>query len=110
MAKYNSKKQWELKERPKHAYNALRKEFRNVFEHMDPDFDQLSIDEKNDMYERKASAWYRVTYHPHWVTRTVLELKKTDVVSYTVKFSWIAADYLARIKIKQRGMQHSDST
>ncbi|KAK4728210.1 hypothetical protein R3W88_021198 [Solanum pinnatisectum] len=112
MAKYNSKKQGELKERLKHAYNVLRKEFRNVFEHMDPDFDQLSIDEKNDMYERKASAWYRVTYHPHWVTRTVLEMKKTDVVSNTVmlSFAWIAADYLARIKIRQRGMQHSDST
>ncbi|KAG5592415.1 hypothetical protein H5410_042929 [Solanum commersonii] len=115
---HNSKKQGELKERLKHAYNALRKEFRNVFEHMEPDFDKLSIDEKNDMYETKASAWYRVTYHPHWVTRTVLELQKTDVVSNTVmlSFAWIAArggsmaDYLARIKIRQRGMQHSDST
>ncbi|PHT58651.1 RNA-dependent RNA polymerase 6 [Capsicum baccatum] len=38
MAKYNAKK---------HSYNILRKEFRNVFEHMEPDFDQLSFDEKN---------------------------------------------------------------
>ncbi|KAF3648938.1 RNA-dependent RNA polymerase 6 [Capsicum annuum] len=47
MAKYNAKKQGELKERLKHSYNILRKEFRNVFEHMEPDFDQLSFDEKN---------------------------------------------------------------
>uniref|UniRef100_A0A3Q7IMC2 RNA-dependent RNA polymerase n=1 Tax=Solanum lycopersicum TaxID=4081 RepID=A0A3Q7IMC2_SOLLC len=112
MANSNSKKQGELKARLKQAYNALRKEFRNVFEHMEPDFDQLPIDEKNDMYERKASAWYRVTYHPHWLNRTVLELQKTDDVSNTVmlSFAWIAADYLARIKIRQRGMQQSDST
>ncbi|MCD7447624.1 RNA-dependent RNA polymerase [Datura stramonium] len=51
-------------ERLKHAYNTLRNEFRNVFEHMEPDFDLLPDDEKNHMYERKASAWYRVTYHP----------------------------------------------
>ncbi|TMW91312.1 hypothetical protein EJD97_014500 [Solanum chilense] len=112
MAKSNSKKQGELKARLKQAYNALRKEFRHAFEHMEPDFDQLPIDEKNDMYERKASAWYRVTYHPHWVNRTVLELQKTDDVSNTIvlSFAWIAADYLARIKIRKRGMQQSDST
>lgn len=61
MPKYSAKKQGELKERLKHAYNMLRKEFRNVFERMDPDFDLLPDDEKNDMYERKASAWYQVT-------------------------------------------------
>ncbi|CAN4076371.1 unnamed protein product [Withania somnifera] len=95
--KYTAKKQGELKKRLKHAYNMLRKEFRNVSEHMEPDFDQLPIDEKNDLYERKASAWYRVTYHPHWVTKSL-------------DFAWITADYLARIKIKRRGMQHADST
>ncbi|CAN4128030.1 unnamed protein product [Withania somnifera] len=111
MPKYTAKKQGELKERLKHAYNMLRKEFRNVFEHMEPDFDQLPIDEKNDLYEKKASAWYRVTYHPHWVTKT-LELQMADAVSDTVmlSFAWIAADYLARIKIRRRGMQHADST
>ncbi|KAH0682233.1 hypothetical protein KY289_019985 [Solanum tuberosum] len=111
MPKYSAKKQGELKERLKHAYNTLRKEFRNVFEQMEPDFDMLPVDEKNDMYERKASAWYRVTYHPHWVTRS-LELQLPDAVSNGVmlSFAWIAADYIARIKIRQRGMQNSDST
>ncbi|XP_059275251.1 RNA-dependent RNA polymerase 6-like [Lycium ferocissimum] len=108
MPKYSSKKQGELKKRLEHAYNTLRKEFRNVFEHMDP---VLPDDEKNDMYERKASAWYRVTYHPDWVTRS-LELQMPDAVSSTVmlSFAWIAADYLARIKIRHRGMQYFDST
>ncbi|XP_059289899.1 RNA-dependent RNA polymerase 6-like [Lycium ferocissimum] len=111
MPKYSAKKQGELKERLKHAYHTLRKEFRNVFEHIEPDFDMLRDDEKNDMYERKASAWYRVTYHPDWVTRS-LELKTLDAVPNTVmlSFAWIAADYLARIKIRHRGMQYSDST
>ncbi|KAA8521560.1 hypothetical protein F0562_012233 [Nyssa sinensis] len=44
MPKYSSKKQQELKERLKHAYSALRKEFRQVFERMDSDFEQLSDD------------------------------------------------------------------
>lgn len=111
MPKYSSKKQGELKERLKHAYNTLRKEFRNVFEQMGPNFDLLSNDEKNTIYERKASAWYRVTYHPQWVTRS-LELQLPDAASNSVmlSFAWIAADYLARIKIRHRGMQHSDST
>lgn len=111
MPKYSAKKQGELKERLKHAYNMLRKEFRNVFERMEPDFDLLPDDEKNDMYERKASAWYQVTYHPHWVARS-LELQLADAVSNTVmlSFAWIAADYLARIKIRHRGLQYSDST
>ncbi|KAK4349123.1 hypothetical protein RND71_031878 [Anisodus tanguticus] len=111
MPKYSSKKQGELKERLKHTYNMLRKEFRNVFEHMEPDFDLLPDDEKNDMYERKAYAWYRVTYHPDWVSRS-LELQMSDAVSSTVmlSFAWIAADYIARIKIRNRGMQYSDST
>ncbi|XP_075106416.1 RNA-dependent RNA polymerase 6-like [Nicotiana tabacum] len=111
MPKYSAKKQGELKERLKHAYNTLRKEFRNVFERMDPDFDLLPDDEKNDMYERKASAWYQVTYNPHWVARS-LELQLPDAISSTVmlSFAWIAADYLARIKIRHRGLQYSDST
>ncbi|KAL0313199.1 UNVERIFIED_CONTAM: RNA-dependent RNA polymerase 6 [Sesamum radiatum] len=36
MPKYNSKKQGEVKERLKHAYSPLRKEFRKVFECMVP--------------------------------------------------------------------------
>ncbi|KAJ8527087.1 hypothetical protein K7X08_029564 [Anisodus acutangulus] len=111
MPKYSSKKQGELKERLKHAYNMLRKEFRNIFEHMEPDFDLLPDDEKNDLYERKAYAWYRITYHPDWVSRS-LELQMADAVTSTVmlSFAWIAADYIARIKIRNRGMQYSDST
>ncbi|KAK3043716.1 hypothetical protein RJ639_001912 [Escallonia herrerae] len=66
LPKNSSKKQGELKERLKHAYSAMRKEFRKVFEHMDSDFDKLADDEKNIMYEQKASAWYQVTYHPDW--------------------------------------------
>ncbi|KAI3468028.1 hypothetical protein Pfo_024691 [Paulownia fortunei] len=70
MPKYSSKKQGELKERLKHAYSTLRKDFRKVFECMDPEFNQLSDDEKNIMYERKASAWYQVTYHESWVKKS----------------------------------------
>ncbi|XP_043719158.1 RNA-dependent RNA polymerase 6-like [Telopea speciosissima] len=99
-----SKNQWEQKERLNGAYNALRKEFRCVFENMNEDFQQLTDDEKNAIYEQKASAWYRVTYHPEWVMKAQ-ELKDPEVNGNTpalLSFAWIAADYLARIKIKSQ--------
>lgn len=109
MPKYSSKKQGELKERLKHAYSTLRKDYRKVFECMDPEFDQLSDDEKNIMYERKASAWYQVTYHESWVKKSkelvIDDAGKTVMLS----FAWIAADYLARIKIRCRRMENAIS-
>ncbi|KAL1833192.1 hypothetical protein ACET3Z_002843 [Daucus carota] len=106
MQKNSSKKQGELKERLKNAYNALKKEFRRVFEHMDTDFENHSNDEKNAAYERKASAWYQVTYHPKWV-KMALDLQDPDAndkETVMLSFPWIASDYLARIKIKCGGM------
>ncbi|XP_043719153.1 RNA-dependent RNA polymerase 6-like isoform X1 [Telopea speciosissima] len=99
-----SKNQFELKERLNGAYNALRKEFRCVFENVDESFQNLTVDEKNAVYEQKASAWYRVTYHPEWVMKAQ-ELKDPEVHGNTpamLSFAWIAADYMARIKIKSR--------
>ncbi|KAK3043723.1 hypothetical protein RJ639_001919 [Escallonia herrerae] len=106
-----SKKQGELKERLKHAYSAMRKEFRKVFEHMDSDFDKLADDEKNIMYEQKASAWYQVTYQPDWVKKSLV-LQEPDSAANAVmlSFAWIATDYLARIKIRRRGHTRVDST
>lgn len=110
MPKHSSKKQGELKERIKHAYSALRKEFRKVFDHLDPEFDSISEEERNLIFERKASAWYQVTYHPIWVKKA-LKLQQPDSEGETVNlsFAWIAADYLARIKIKRRGAGERNS-
>ncbi|KAD5317886.1 hypothetical protein E3N88_17832 [Mikania micrantha] len=85
MPKHGSKKQGELKERIKHAYSALRKDFRKVFDHL-------------------------VTYHPIWVKKS-LELQEPDRGCETVNlsFAWIAADYLARIKIRCRGIGAGNS-
>ncbi|KAJ8751633.1 hypothetical protein K2173_025789 [Erythroxylum novogranatense] len=109
MPKYNSRKQGELKEKIKHSYTALKKEFREVFEKLDVDLDNISDDEKNLLYEQKASAWYRVTYHPQWVRKS-LELQDSDGADSAARlsFAWIAADYLARIKIKCSGMENFD--
>lgn len=61
MPKYTSRKQGELKERLRHSYSAMRTEFRHVFETMnDSGFEHLSDEEKNLLYEQKASAWYQV--------------------------------------------------
>lgn len=111
MPKYSSKKLGDLKERLKHAYNNLRKEFRRVFEQIEPDFEFLADDEKNAIYEKKASAWYQVTYHPTWLQRS-LELHHPDCVGETVmlSFAWIAVDYLAQIKIRRRGSWNLDSS
>ncbi|KAL3566137.1 hypothetical protein D5086_031552 [Populus alba] len=110
MPKYSSRKQGELKDRLKHSYNSLKKEFRQIFEKMDLEFEQLEDGEKNKLYEQKASAWYQVVYHPHWVKKS-LELQDPDGAGTSVmlSFAWIAADYLARIKIRNKEMGNVDS-
>ncbi|OMO61676.1 RNA-dependent RNA polymerase, eukaryotic-type [Corchorus capsularis] len=111
MPKYTSRKLGDLKEKLDHSYSALRKEFRQMFENLDPGFEQLNEDEKSELYERKASAWYQVTYHPEWVEKT-LQLQTADGGDHTVmlSFAWIAADYLARIKIRSKGTENVDFT
>ncbi|KAF4404318.1 hypothetical protein G4B88_014774 [Cannabis sativa] len=111
MPKHNSRKQGDLKERLKHSYNSLRKEFRQMFEKMDPDFEKLTDDEKNILYEKKASAWYQVTYHPKWVKKT-LDMLELDSAENTMllSFPWIAVDYLTCIKIKKCGVENVDTT
>ncbi|CAO2825805.1 unnamed protein product [Amaranthus hypochondriacus] len=105
MSKSNSKKQGELKEKLKHAYNCLKREFRQHFDKLSADFEHLCDEEKNLVYEKKASAWYRVTYHPEWIRKS-MELQgpdgegQTDVI---LSFAWVPADYLARIKVKRGG-------
>lgn len=112
MPKHKSRKQWDLKERLKNAYSSLKKEFRQIFEKMNSDFDELTDEEKNRLYEQRASAWYQVTYHPIWVKRS-LELQNPDEVigeRVMLSFAWITADYLARIKIRRKGTGNVDSS
>lgn len=111
MPKYSSRKQGDLKEKLKHSYTTLKKEFRQVFENIGPEFEQLTDDERNTLYERKASAWYQVAYHPTWLKKS-MELREPDAPEATpmLSFPWIAADYLARIKIKCRRMKGIDPT
>lgn len=110
MPKYTSRKQGDLKERLKHSYSAMKKEFRQIFEKMEFDFEQLTDDEKNIKYEQKASAWYQVTYHPKWVKKS-MDVQEPDGAGDKVmlSFAWIAADYLARIKIRRCGIENVDS-
>ncbi|RYQ94501.1 hypothetical protein Ahy_B08g089415 isoform B [Arachis hypogaea] len=120
MPKYNSRKQGELKERLKHSYSALKKEFRNMFEklNLNPDAGELSDEEKNLLYEKKASAWYQVTYHPEWVKKSLeLQFKSRESQEpgslgnvVMLSFPWIAVDYLARMKIRHRNSGNFDST
>jgi RNA-dependent RNA polymerase len=104
MPKYSSKKQGELKERLKNAYNVLKREYRKVFDELGADLDGIGEEKRNEMYEKKASAWYQVSYHPNWVKKWT-DLHEADSLAESVmlSFPWIAADYLARIKIKSRG-------
>lgn len=118
MPKYSSRKQGDLKERLKHAYSALKKEFRQNFEKLNPDMEELNNEEKHLLYERKASAWYQVTYHPEWVKKFLdLQDKFPENQGSSglgnkvmLSFPWIAVDYLARIKIRNRGFGNVDST
>ncbi|XP_043724050.1 RNA-dependent RNA polymerase 6 [Telopea speciosissima] len=111
MPKHSSKKQGDLKERLKHAYNALKKEFRQIFENMGPDSQKLTDDEKNTAYEQKASAWYQVTYHPRWVKEAPqLRECEGENLSSMLSFAWIPANYLVCIKIRRRGVKNVDAT
>ncbi|GJN18727.1 hypothetical protein PR202_gb05920 [Eleusine coracana subsp. coracana] len=60
LPKYNSRKQGDIKERLKNAYSALRKEFRSFFESITGDPIEISDDQKNMIYEMRASAWYQI--------------------------------------------------
>lgn len=113
MPKHNSRKRGDLEEKLKHAYKSLRKEYRQVFEKIGSDFEKFSEIEKNNKYEQKASAWYQVNYHPEWVKKALDLLEPCDgasgVESLLFSFSWIAVDYLARIKIRARGAANLDN-
>ncbi|XP_072981576.1 probable RNA-dependent RNA polymerase SHL2 [Typha angustifolia] len=103
LPKSSSRKQGELKERLKNAYSALRKEFRLTFETMRPEFHQLSDDEKSAIYEQKASAWYQVSYHQRWLSKS-REMREPDGITVPARlsFAWIAADYLVRLKVRHQ--------
>ena len=112
MPKFNSRKQGDLKERLKHAYSGLKKEFRQKFESLGPELDELSDEERNALYEKKASAWYQVTYGPEWVKKAreagdFEDGVDDDEAPALLSFAWIATDYLARIKIRSRGVVDS---
>ncbi|KAL6659287.1 hypothetical protein ACP70R_003327 [Stipagrostis hirtigluma subsp. patula] len=104
LSKNNSRMQQEIKERLKHAYSKLRKEFRSMFESIATDQDKMCDDAKNLVYEMKASAWYQVTYHPIWIqkSREMIEFDGEEMPA-RLSFAWIAVDYLAPIKIRCRG-------
>ncbi|GAB2284906.1 RNA dependent RNA polymerase [Dionaea muscipula] len=113
MPKCGSKKQGELKEKLKNAYNALKREFRNHFDKLGDGHEQLSQEEKNLLYEKKASAWYQVTYHPEWVKKSLeMRLQVPDGAGDKVmlSFAWIPVDYLVRIKIRCGGKGSDDSS
>ncbi|CAN1828340.1 RNA-dependent RNA polymerase 6 [Linum perenne] len=110
MPKSSSKKQGDLKERLKQSYSSLRKEFRQKFESTGEEL--LDEEERNSLLERKASAWYQVTYSQKWVDRSLKLVEAGSSSSSTngvmLSFPWIAADYLARIKVKRRGLESGD--
>ncbi|BAC00725.1 putative RNA-dependent RNA polymerase [Oryza sativa Japonica Group] len=104
LVKNSSKKQGDIKDRLKTAYSALRKEFKSTFESIASDQCEIGDDEKNLLYEMKASAWYQVTYHPKWVekSRGILGPDGEEIPA-SLSFAWIPVDYLARIKLRCHG-------
>jgi RNA-dependent RNA polymerase len=106
LPKNNSRKNGEIKERLKKAYNAFKKEYRSIFESITSDgFEICDDDEKNHLYEMKASAWYQVTYHPKWIekSREMLVPDIEGMPQVRLSFAWVAVDYLVRIKLRCHG-------
>ncbi|KAL8144449.1 hypothetical protein V2J09_017481 [Rumex salicifolius] len=111
MPKSNSKKQGELKDKVKHAYNSLKKEFRQKFDCLGPEFDQIQGDERHGVYERKASAWYQVTYHPERLKSAMETVPEAEAGhKVMLSFAWIPADYLARIKLRSNEKKFSEGS
>ncbi|KAI0524882.1 hypothetical protein KFK09_004272 [Dendrobium nobile] len=103
LPKFNSRKQGDIKEKIKNSYEALHREFRKVFETLETNDLQLSGVEKDLLFERKASAWYQVTYHPDWVQKSAARRGPDGgEVPPRLSFAWIAADYLSGLKLKSR--------
>nr|AJP06347.1 RDR6 [Pinus tabuliformis] len=100
LSKHNSRRQGEIKERLQHAYRALRKEFRLIFEGK-KDCDNFEPC-KHSEYKSKASAWYHVTYYPTWVKKA-RELTEPDgyFSAPLLSFPWISVDYLCQIKLQK---------
>ncbi|XP_044960782.1 probable RNA-dependent RNA polymerase SHL2 [Hordeum vulgare subsp. vulgare] len=102
----NCRKLVDVKDRLKNAYNALQKEYWSVFQRLASyEAENFNDDEKDWLYEMKASAWYQVTYHPKWTekSRALLDPDDEERMPVRLSFAWIAVDYLARIKIRCHG-------
>ncbi|KAM0829916.1 hypothetical protein ACQ4PT_066568 [Festuca glaucescens] len=103
LPKNNSRKQGEVKERLKNAYNVFSNEYRSIFESIitSDGCEMSDDDEKNRLYEMKASAWYQVTYHPKWIqkSRNMLDVIDEEMPPVRLSFAWVAVDYLVRIKL-----------
>ncbi|KAK3438165.1 hypothetical protein EUGRSUZ_C02779 [Eucalyptus grandis] len=93
MPNYASRKQGELKDRLKHCYVALRKEFREIFETLDLDSKSLSNEKRNLLSPTKKSVDLRE--HDDGGTSALM-------LSFAWIAAWIAADVLARIKIRNQ--------
>ncbi|KAH7415135.1 hypothetical protein KP509_14G029700 [Ceratopteris richardii] len=99
LSKHNSRKRGDLKERIINMYTSLRNKFRQIF--IGRDVSNLSEAERKDLeesLERKASAWYYVTYHPD----SIRKMKEIDQDNdLLLSFPWIAVEYLAKIKLRK---------
>ncbi|CAA6663598.1 unnamed protein product [Spirodela intermedia] len=107
----DNRRERESKERLKSAYSELRREFRRVFEDLGSaaaaaaaaaEVAGAGEDDAGRLYEVKASAWYQVAYHPEWVEKARQMREPGAAAALRLSFPWIAADYLARIKVRRR--------
>eukprot|EP00252_Welwitschia_mirabilis_P004884 TRINITY_DN1521_c0_g1_i2.p1 TRINITY_DN1521_c0_g1~~TRINITY_DN1521_c0_g1_i2.p1 ORF type:complete len:1212 (+),score=159.84 TRINITY_DN1521_c0_g1_i2:186-3821(+) len=101
LLKLNKKREGDIKDKLQHAYRALRKEYRKIFE--DGQESGTFTPEQHTKYDAKASAWYYVTYHPTWVERGVQQLKDACHSNNRplLSFPWICTDHLAKIKLQK---------
>lgn len=92
-----TEKKFKDEERLHYAYSQLHKEFRIIFESIG-DIGLFSDDKKNLAYEKKASAWYQVTYQSKWIELSRKTMELSEKMPTRLSFAWIAVDYLAQIK------------
>ena len=115
-SKSNSRVKSDLNDRIKRSYTHLRDEFRVLFEQLAAaggEEEEYKLNERGkegmQVYvdkelERKASAWYHVTYYPDFVR----ELEKADLGKVLLlSFPWIAHGHLCRIKKRKKAKYES---
>jgi RNA-dependent RNA polymerase len=99
-------KDYKVKERIREAFDAVKMNARNIFEHGlgGAEQEEPKISRRVNEAEQlaKAYAYYYVTYSPDWRERKIAEGEVDETDPILLSFPWIACDMLSSLKNRNR--------